>query len=66
VRVAEVMQEDYAFVAPDDTLLSARQLMASRGLSALPVLEDGELLGVISAAQLDNLYSLLAAEKRVP
>jgi len=50
---SDIMTRDVAVVHPDTTLLAAVQLMAERGISGLPVVdENGTLVGMMSEADL--------------
>lgn len=53
MKVKQVMSVNIASVRPDMTLKQAAALMARRGVSGLPVVdEQGELLGVVSEADI--------------
>ena len=64
VRVRDVMQRDYPSVSPRDTIARAWRLMATSGRHALPVVEDRKLLGMVTAQQIGEIYSFLAARQR--
>jgi len=50
---SDIMSRDVAVVHPETTLLAAVKVMASRGVSGLPVVdEDGTLVGMMSEADL--------------
>ncbi len=65
-RVGDIMRKQFPAVSPDDTLMRARQLMATSGLRAVPVTDGGRLLGMVTAQQLHEIYSLLSAQRRTP
>src|SRR5206468_1882450 len=46
--VQEVLSEDLESVQADDDVKQAADLMASRQIRRLPVVEDGELVGMVS------------------
>lgn len=48
VRAGDIMNTDVASVAPDDSVRAARDRMIDEGYSQLPVLRDGQPLGIIS------------------
>jgi len=48
VRVRSVMTPDPLTIGADDGILEAAQLMGSRKLRHLPVVEDGNLVGMVS------------------
>ena len=59
MRVAELMTTDVLTVGPETTLKDVAELLAARGISGAPVVdEDGTLLGVVSEAD------ILAKERR--
>ena len=47
-RVAEIMTPDPMCVSPTDTVTNCMQVMTDNRFRHLPVLEDGQLIGVIS------------------
>jgi CBS domain-containing protein len=50
---SDIMTRDVAVVRPETTLLEAVKLMASRGISGLPVVDEhGTLIGMMSEADL--------------
>jgi CBS domain-containing protein len=50
--VGEVMTENVASVAPDDTLPDVVRLMEKRHVKRLPVIKEGRLVGIVSRANL--------------
>ncbi len=48
MKISEIMTRDVEVAAPGDTLQSAAQLMADLDVGALPVTDDGQLVGVIT------------------
>jgi CBS domain-containing protein len=52
VRVREVMSSPVVCVPPDMPLKDVADLLVRRGISAVPVVERGELVGIISEADL--------------
>ena len=51
-KVAEIMSADPITIAPDADISEAAALMAKSQIRRLPVVEDGQLLGIIVTAQL--------------
>jgi CBS domain-containing protein len=47
-RIAEIMTEDLITVTPDNTVDSCMRLMTSRFIRHLPVIENDQLVGIIS------------------
>lgn len=52
VRVHDIMSVEVITVSPADTLREAAEELASSHISGLPVVEGGEVVGVISATDL--------------
>lgn len=48
LRVRELMTRDVAICAPDDPVQQARETMTMRHIRHLPVVEHGDLVGMIS------------------
>jgi len=46
--VREIMQTDVPTVSPDDTVPVVANLLASRGLVGVPVVENGRMIGIIT------------------
>jgi Zn-dependent protease/CBS domain-containing protein len=63
-QIGDVMGKQFAFLPPGATLLQARQELAMRGLQALPVIEGKQLLGMVTTAQIQDIYVLLSAKQR--
>jgi signal-transduction protein with cAMP-binding, CBS, and nucleotidyltransferase domain len=55
-RAGDVMTEDIASVAPDESVMRSVSLMLDNEIRHLPVIEDGVVIGVVSAR--DALHSL--------
>jgi manganese-dependent inorganic pyrophosphatase len=56
LRVRDAMTEDVLSVHPDDTLLAVGRLMRDRDIRAVPVVDDGTVLGVMSMEALADRY----------
>jgi CBS domain-containing protein len=52
VRVRDVMSSLVITVSPDKRLKEVAELLVTHRISAVPVVEDGELVGIISEADL--------------
>jgi len=63
-RVGDIMQRDFLSLPPTDTLVHARQVMATSGLRALPVTAEGQLMGIVTAQHIQEIYTLLAAQEQ--
>lgn len=57
IRVGDVMTTELAAISPDDDVLAAARLMGERRIRHLPVLQDGNVLGLIGIR--DVMRSLL-------
>jgi len=64
--VGHIMRQEWPQASPSDSLATARQRMARSGLEAIPVVEDGQLLGMVTAQQIQQLYEFVAAQQRQP
>jgi len=51
-KVQELMTSDMLTAAPEETLEAVRARMVEEGISALPVLEGGELVGIVTSTDL--------------
>lgn len=58
----EAMSSPPIVIAPDRPLREAATLMVDRGVNRLPVVEDGQLVGIVSRADLVAAYLRLDAE----
>lgn len=64
-RVAAVMSAPPATIGPDETVDAAARLMMSQRISALPVVDQQEFVGIITTTDcLRALLSLPTAERR--
>ena len=64
VRVGDIVRQKFPVLSPTDSLARAHQFMATTGLRALPVVEGGQFLGMITAPQIQEISALLAAQER--
>jgi Zn-dependent protease len=62
-RVREVMMVNFPTVSPSDSLEDANKLMQESGLKALPVLEDGRVVGVVTLEDVARVYIITSAAK---
>jgi acetoin utilization protein AcuB len=60
VTVDQVMSQLVLVVAPDETLENAARLMRRERLGALPVVDDGELVGILTRSDLLDAFVYLA------
>lgn len=52
VKVEEIMSKDIITISPSNTLEEAANLMTSKKIKKLPVVEDGSLVGIVTASDL--------------
>jgi CBS domain-containing protein len=64
IAVKERMNTDITTVGPQDRLVHARRLIIDEGIGRLPVTEDGELQGMITAK--DIALAMMSFRKVVP
>ncbi len=69
-KVMNIMRRGVITVAPDTPASEAAGLMADHKIGALPVLDDGKLVGILSATDILRVFSKLehakeAREKRI-
>jgi manganese-dependent inorganic pyrophosphatase len=55
-RVRDVMTMDVVTVGPEDTLLTVGRVLAERGVRGLPVVEAGNVLGLVTMQALAGRY----------
>jgi Zn-dependent protease/predicted transcriptional regulator len=59
--VHTIMQRTFAVAAPDESLYEIQQRMVAEGVQALPVIENGHLVGLLTALDVSEAYLLLTA-----
>ena len=52
LRVGDVMQTDWPNLGPDQTVEDAIKLFAESGISGVPVVEEGRLVGIVTEGDL--------------
>ena len=52
VRVEEIMTKDLVMISPDKTLEEAADIMTENKIKKLPVVEEGKLIGIVTATDL--------------
>ena len=60
VPVGQVMCADHPTVEPEDTLLAAQKKMSAAACQALPVLEGGQPVALLTLADINEAYTLMA------
>ena len=61
MKVKDVMNPNVVFCKPDNTVREAAKILKENNISGAPILEGGELVGIISEA--DLLKLLIVPEK---
>ena len=69
LRIGDVMTRDLVTVAPDDDVVAAAALMQERRIRHLPVIQDGNVLGIVGIrevlrALVERLWSLRDEQAR--
>ncbi|RMG55660.1 MAG: CBS domain-containing protein [Bacteroidetes bacterium] len=57
--VKDIMRRDPITVAPEDSIIKAMELMQSRRVGSLPVMKNGNLIGMITEAEFLDITSAL-------
>ncbi|MFQ6020467.1 MAG: cyclic nucleotide-binding/CBS domain-containing protein [Candidatus Aenigmatarchaeota archaeon] len=52
VKIEEIMTKDPITISPDKTLEDAAEIMTKNKIKKLPVIENGKLIGIITASDL--------------
>ena len=65
VRDIMVKKEKLIFCSPNDTVRVAREVMYKHKIRTVPVIQDGEVLGIITSKDLADSYWLLNGEEEV-
>jgi acetoin utilization protein AcuB len=64
IRVRDVMARDVVTARPDDPIDEAANTMREKGINCLPVLEDDELLGIVTSSDvMEALVFLVGAHE---
>lgn len=58
--VSDVMRRNFPKVRLTDTLLKAQAVMSEKGVRALPVMRDDEVVGVITLEDISRVYSMMS------
>lgn len=65
-KVEDVMSRDIASVGPDEPVGRIVELMEARGVKRVPVVRDGQVIGMVSRANLLSALARLAGETPQP
>jgi Zn-dependent protease len=58
--VGTIMRRDFPLARESDTLVSAHSMMQQCGMSALPVVKSGEVLGIITMEDIGRIYAVIS------
>lgn len=61
--VEELMTPEPVTIAPNDTVLEAADLMFQNDIGSLPVVEDGNVIGIITTTDIFHLVVRMLAEQ---
>ena len=61
--LSKIMTRDLATIAPDNSVFDAVQILYDRRIGCLPVVENGELKGIITTTDMLKLLVVLLKEK---
>ena len=61
--VEELMTPDPVTISPDDTVLEAADLMFQHDIGSLPVIKDGEVIGILTETDVFHLVVRMLAER---
>ena len=56
VSISDIMTQNPVTIAPNDTIKAASKIFAERGFRVLPVVENGEIVGILSVK--DIIHSI--------
>jgi stage IV sporulation protein FB len=60
--VQQIMQTNVQPARPNDSLFDVQQRMMAERLDAVPVIEDGRFLGMLTSSDVSEVYRLLSAQ----
>jgi acetoin utilization protein AcuB len=63
MEVAELMTEDVLYLQPGDLVGEARRMMHDEDIRHVPVVDDGELVGIISDRDIQRFETAKVAEE---
>ena len=63
LEVKEVMQKNPICISPDDLVLEVVHLGQEKGIGAFPVVEDGRLVGIVTATEIYRAFVQLLGDR---
>lgn len=64
IPVEEIMSKDITTISPEERLVHGRRLMQDKKVGRLPVMEEGELVGIVTSR--DMMRAFIDFKKKVP
>lgn len=61
--VKDIMVKNFPSASPADSLTKIHKLMEESGLRAIPIMEQGKLVGLITMEDLGKIYALMSARE---
>jgi CBS domain-containing protein len=59
VKIGDVMSEAPVWTGPDSSIREAARIMAERKIGCLPVVENGELIGIVTETDVLHFFAAL-------
>jgi CBS domain-containing protein len=59
VKIGDVMSEEPVWIAPEANIREAARIMAERKIGCLPVIEAGELIGIVTETDVLRYFATL-------
>ena len=54
------MRKDFPVLKDSDPLIKVQNVMHEKGMRALPVMKDGEVVGIVTIEDISRVYALSA------
>ncbi len=61
-KITQIMSSPIIHVTPNESVLDVADLMATKKIRKIPVIENDEAIGIITASDMLNLFTLLTEE----
>ncbi|MBN1526857.1 MAG: site-2 protease family protein [Candidatus Omnitrophica bacterium] len=58
--VSDIMRKDFPALSETDKLGAVQELMHDKGMTALPVMKDGQVIGIVTFEDIGRAYTILA------
>ena len=66
MHAADIMTSDVITVGPDTPVPELATLLAERGISGVPVIDQGQVVGIVSEGNHPSPWSETGTERRAP